>query len=56
MKMHGPSYKTVVLFHIPAMSLGCGTNELMYFALQLSAEMKTMYQVRRNSSDVQESL
>jgi hypothetical protein len=33
----------VVLFHVPAMSLGYGRNAFMYFALQLSAEMKTMY-------------
>jgi hypothetical protein len=34
---------TVGLFHVPAMLLGCGKNALMYFALQLSTEMKTMY-------------
>jgi hypothetical protein len=47
---------TVLLFHVPAMSLGYRRNAFMYFALQLSAEMKTMYSVRRSSSDVQKSL
>jgi hypothetical protein len=33
----------VVPFHVPVISLGYGRNAFMYFALQLSAEMKTMY-------------
>jgi len=37
----------IVLFHIPAMSLGYRRNAFMYFALQPSAEMKTMCYVLR---------